>query len=205
MRFAPVAFLVCALLASSSTACRIIPGGNARAPGAVVEEFSLTGKCRQKRLLKNLECACGVLQSLGSLSPLTRKLCLQLFPPPRVWLRACSKKVLALLKKLRVRRKISLRRLSVLRFLLNASSSCFTSFATPTPSRSPRPPFIVPRVGSVVSERTPNYLDNSELDTEVSLEVAGTAIRQANEDVLGGVEKCAKCLTCLKLDLCSVK
>lgn len=193
-----IAFLLCAFLASSSSACNVDLERE-----TLIEFFDLTSPgCELNVLQTNLQCACGVLQALEIINPVTLRFCIFLFPPPAVWLEACPANIISLVDSLQGGRRIPLSRLRPFQFLSRASSVCFQN-AQPTIDSATR--FVSqPKVDGIVNDKTPNVLNGQEMDpdTEVSSEMAKVIMRQSNEDITASVQKCAKCLSCLNLGLC---
>lgn len=149
----------------TSFACDISRGGV-----ATVEIFIPKGKCKTKKIMRDVACACGVFA--GRISPATLKMCTRLFKKPTsLLLLGCRKRFKTLKGQLKLFRKI-----------LFISTKCFRPFPT-----------------GRVTVREENEVDEN---NEAAIE---ELLRQmVPSAVVGAMDKCVKCLTCLDLGNCEM-
>ena len=190
----------------------------------------MTGDCAPAIINIRLRCTCGLLDQLGLLTDFARRLCLNLFPDPRVWLQACQLRERRLSTRLtRVSRQRpslqgpAIQRLPSVRFVSRAANNCFQSF----PRRSPLPaftavatrrPFVSRRriatrrpSGPILSTNSikktimladkENSFPDSLVQANFDLE---NSLKQTlmNEGLIADMEKCVKCMRCLQLKNC---
>lgn len=217
MKPSSLVIVLFAMLSASSIACNIDyePTETFEATTEVFNEF--TGMCTKDNLRKNLGCACAVLKELDLLSPspLISQLCNKLFPT-RFSFGKCPEKTQKLVRDMKSETEVKdLRTLWPFTFLLDAAGKCFQIVSSPTPEEEMD--FLEERNVDTYSDEKRTFSDEASLETRdwdlkshsektgMNTDLSSDMVavfRQMNDQLLMGVEKCAKCLRCLDLGLC---
>lgn len=192
MRVLFIALVASFVLAQFTSACSI----NGRGGRTTIEVFPMTSRtCQIELILTQLQCGCGMLQKLGLLSPFTRNMCRNLFPPPAVWLSTCSRRDLRACKLFANLRIRNILRIRTLRYLSVVARVCFRSRVTR--------PVAPSRVLSSGGHASRDVSSEEKVHFQDSFELMQLARDESTDGVMESVEKCAKCMTCFNLGLCT--
>lgn len=193
-----ILFYALAVLMAST----LVAGCTTRGRVVVKERFSLRGKCNERNLLGGVACGCFVLAKTGQLSSATAALCRRLFDtsPLLLW-RKCPRRFVkrrhldfAFRSEAKLFHCLVLRRLW--RYLISRANICFQPFATSSREEVKEDISRAEQLPSEVDEDSDKSEDYKVPDEVISL------FRQSSAQILGAVEKCVKCLNCIKFNLC---
>lgn len=179
MKFA-IILIFCLFVATVVSGCSI-DGSNT----ATVEVFNMKGRCRERRLLKVVACACYAFTQSRLTNKFIRRQCRQLFRTSLSFLRdRCPSSFLEPGTTTPSR--------ALLKAVTRAANSCFQSFPSPSPSPMIVSPEPEPLEVSTTS-RDIDFDDSMMLHVERMLTAQGT---------VSSLNKSVKCLRCLRLGLC---